>query len=67
MLIGMGAKAVFLPPVTPGRSGRAERTRDKTSLFLLLAIVDCLSPFFLSSSSLTAVAFLAFFLFWSTR
>ncbi len=63
VLMAMGTEAAFLPPMAPVRSGTAERMRDKTSLFLPLAIVDCLSPFFLSSASLTAVDFLALFLF----
>ena len=59
VLMAMGTEAAFLPPV---KSGIAARTRERTSVFFPLAIVDCLRPFFLSSSSLTTAAFLAPFL-----
>ena len=62
VLVAMGTETAFFPPVAPVKSGIAERTRERTSVFFPLAIVDCLRPFFLSSSSLTTAAFLAPFL-----
>jgi len=50
-VVGVGV-VTFFPPAGPMKSGIADRTRERTSVFFPLAIVDCLRPFFLSSSSL---------------